>query len=119
VGLLLFEVSLDALDGIDIDGTHVVPHVGHTQGLKQSHDRFGVEVQLLGHFVNPHLAHRPSGDLHASPLLLPIDVPALNFCASAKSATNPLTSRAMFSLKIAKNSTVSCPKISPWCWAVP
>src|SRR5207253_704708 len=61
--------ALHPLHLVRIDGAHVVADVAHADLLEQRDDRLRIEVQLLRHFVNAHLAHRTSRDLHASPLV--------------------------------------------------
>ena len=65
VGLLLFQVTLDAIHLIRVNGAHVIPDVGDAERLEKSHDCLRLQIQLLRNFVNAHLAHRTSGDLHA------------------------------------------------------
>jgi hypothetical protein len=65
VRLRLLEVALYTLDCFGVDRAHVVAHFVDPNRLKETHDRLRIEVELLCHFVNAHLAHRTSRDLHA------------------------------------------------------
>jgi len=58
-------VPLHPLDGVGVDRAHVVADIVDAHGLKETHDGLRIEVELLSHFVNAHLAHRTSRTLHA------------------------------------------------------
>jgi hypothetical protein len=63
---LSLEVSLDALDGIRLDGAHIVLHIADTHGLEERHQRLLIHVELLCDFIHPDFAHAPRSSIDNS-----------------------------------------------------
>ena len=111
VRALLLEVALDALDGLGLDGAHVVAHVDDPDRLEQAHDLLRVEVQLLRHLVDANLALIEPPDVCCIPHLLS----SLRRCPRQPAAAHAhlLSSPAMPAWRTAQMATASSPSKRP------
>lgn len=60
--LLLFEVSLHALDSLRRDRAHVILGVGHADRLQQRDERLVLEPEVSCDLVYTHLGRHPASD---------------------------------------------------------